>query len=361
MPTPIDSTLIRDAMLHIHEPNILPVRVSMVVQHLQEVLRLRSPYLPTQRVQAAQEILQRFEQLVRYIRSNGGQYDLARTVPYLNRFTTLVYRHTDLYQKPESENWLTGTLDYSPQARILLVGEAPAYAELGCGLPLADITAIRYSRCGGCPHLPTCYQHLFGGRGKPGLGPPCRYPGEQPGLRERYQTLVSETRNAGTVLAAAMRYAGMKRSFWHEHGGEVVNVTNVLKLAVDKSRSTERQRKNVPIPSDCVHLLLAEALLAAPKVTVCLGRVASAAVFGRQVDTWHTATVEYRAPFGFVLQTYHPAAILHAGEDAEEGPKARHIRMTLAKAVAIVQNDPRYTTTADLVNLLQLESSTESA
>lgn len=352
-------------------------RVLSAYRHLQRAVGAHSALLSRQDMEMASDIVNRFKMLADAIYSGRLDYTnkektTSKPIAALNRLVRILYRHEKVYPRQYAEMWLPSTIEYHPDARILLVGEAPAYVEIGCGIPLADVTAIKASRCGGCPNMAQCYDYLMNGGGKPGLGPPCTYTGENEQARTRNLSMkFRDVRNSGTILRAAMIDAGMRRSFWgDEYGGELVNVTNVSKLAKDKEKEKEERqqqeadgkekkakRKSADsIPQDYIDILHAEAFLTRPTVTVCLGSYASAAVFGRRREVWDIDVISYRPPFGFVVQTFHPARALHGLEDPENGPTVRHIRMALNKAVSILQGDPRYTTTADMVSVIRVET-----
>ena len=134
-------------------------------------------------------------------------------------------------------------------------------------------------------------------------------------------------------------------------------ITNVHRLVIDKSQGPDPK-----ITEDLVALLRAEALILNPRVTIALGRVATAAITGKEKPAWLTDTVSSIAPFGFVLQTYHPAAVLRSENDPSRQDRMRqHMQSIMHKAAAIVRQNQPYTTGVDVVAIEPKDSSETEA
>jgi len=113
---------------------------------------------------------------------------------------------------------------------------------------------------------------------------------------------------AGALLDQALEAAGISR---HE-----IYVTNVVKHFKWEPRGKRRLHAK---PSSreiaaCRPWLEAELTLIGPRIIVCLGATAAQALLGRDFRVTKSRGEVMTGPFGTVVATYHPAAILRASD-----------------------------------------------
>ena len=334
------------------------VRIRMAGSQLRKVLEMKSTRMPGAAIEKAESVIDRFDRLANMILEGKADVQDERLLvesplKAVRTLTALFYSHEREYGVPYSDRWYPSMIDYTPGAKILIVGEAPAYAEIACGRPLADLITIVSGRCGSCEMLKSCYRHLLASASaRPGLGPRCEPKPSDRARRENLQ-LVNQTsvRNAGTLLYELMRNAGLVRASWSEVtgvGGIPCAISNVHRLVIDKSNGNTDPK----ITEDLLLMLRAEALILNPLVTVALGRVAVAAITGKNKPSWLSDTIANVAPFGFVLQTYHPAAVLHShGDETRALRMKQHMQSVMHKAAAIVRHGKPYTTPVDVLEV----------
>jgi uracil-DNA glycosylase family protein len=111
---------------------------------------------------------------------------------------------------------------------------------------------------------------------------------------------------AGALLDQALEAAGISR---HE-----IYVTNVVKHFKWEPRGKRRLHAK---PSSreiaaCRPWLEAELTLIGPRIIVCLGATAAQALLGRDFRVTKSRGEVMTGPFGTVVATYHPAAVLRA-------------------------------------------------
>lgn len=124
--------------------------------------------------------------------------------------------------------------------------------------------------------------------------------GEAPGKHEDAQgrPFVGE---AGMLLNKLLAYAGLDRAD--------VYIANVLKCRPPYNRDPNEAER-----AACIKYLRAQTAFIKPKIIVCLGRIAAAAVLNRQVGMNREHGLVFRIKNFIIIPTYHPAALLRNSE-----------------------------------------------
>lgn len=158
------------------------------------------------------------------------------------------------------------------------------------------------TRCTGCDLFARATQTVFG------AGPPRArlvLVGEQPGDEEDRQG-APFVGPAGRLLDRALAEAGI--------GRDQVYLTNAVKHFAWEPRGKRRihRKPRVSEMRACWPWLEAELRSVRPGVIVCLGATAAQAVLGPGATLTALRGLTATTPFGTVLATLHPAAVLRA-------------------------------------------------
>ena len=195
--------------------------------------------------------------------------------------------------------------DSAPRVAAMVAGGRASAAPF---LPRTrSLEALREAAagCQGCA-LGACATQTVAGEGA--AGAPLMLVGEQPGDQEDRagRPFIGP---AGQVLDRALAAAGI--------GRESLYLTNAVKHFKFRQRGKVRihQRPTHYEVGACRPWLSLELELVAPRVVVCLGATAAHAVLGRKVAVSRERGVRHRAHgAGAALVTYHPSAVLRAGD-----------------------------------------------
>jgi len=205
---------------------------------------------------------------------------------------------------PEAET-IDGLLREST-ARVseMISTQAPATDYRLAGSSLEEL-GRKLPQCRACP--------LFSGAHNvvPGEGPrdaALVFVGEQPGNEEDIsgRPFVGP---AGKILEKAFAANGINR--------ESVYLTNAVKHFKYELRGKVRLHKRASVEEQrsCHQWLEAELQAIKPKVVVALGRTAAQALLGRAVQIGAERGKFHQTPFGPVIITYHPSALLRAPDN----------------------------------------------
>lgn len=222
---------------------------------------------------------------------------------------------------PAYSTYLPSTVqsDADARAELLLIGEAPAFAETKTGVPLSDLWNITASVCTTCSRFDRCFLGtvLVSGKSHPRFGDRlfgCHYePGEQ------LSPTGYHCYTAGEILRQLLLRCGIARACW---GGWLDQVRpRVIAVATNALRRTNLTfsasggisnggTDSGRLSVDAGWLWL-EAAMMEPKATVLLGNVALEA-FGMATGSRRrgSGVIDYIFPFGMVYKSYHPSALL---------------------------------------------------
>ncbi|GIV21858.1 MAG: hypothetical protein KatS3mg023_3609 [Armatimonadota bacterium] len=220
----------------------------------------------------------------------------------------------------------TTIADAHPDAELLLIGEAPAFAETKIGVPLADLWNVTGSLCGVCVNFQRCFFNTVLVKGKTAPQFEQRLYGCEFSEAPEHLARVARVNaggmtcyTAGEVLRKALVHVGIGRNSW----GEYLNQTrcDVLAVATNVLRETtlapsDKGMANQSAPDqkymEHADWLWLEAAMMAPRATVLLGGKAMlgyCTVTGSK-RTKGSGLLDYHHPFGMVYRTYHPAALM---------------------------------------------------
>lgn len=218
----------------------------------------------------------------------------------------------------------TTSADAHENAELLLVGEAPAFAETKAGVPLADQWNITSSVCVECANFERCFHDtvLIQGKGKPRFDDRlfgCQF---EPYASVQSRRMAEASRycyTAGELLRQLLLQCGIGRGSWRRYLQQIrprvlaVATNAVRRTNLGRSKSggiANRQTESSDIVRDAGWLWL-EAAMMEPRATVLLGNVALEA-FGAASGSKRrgSGVIDYTFPFGMVYKTYHPSALI---------------------------------------------------
>lgn len=301
----------------------------------------------------------------------------------------------------------TTIADAHERAEILLVGEAPAFAETKAGVPLADLWNISSSVCSVCVNFERCFRDtvLIQHKARPRFDSRlfgCEFSEVARGYTPQRAMSVSAgyCYTAGELLRQLLLQCGIGRASWRRYLDQIR--PRVLAVATNAIRRTNLGRSGsggisnrvsdaADIARDAGWLWL-EAAMMQPSATVLLGNVALES-FGIASGSRRkgSGAMDYVFPFGMVYKSYHPSALIRTNvimpwsilseletalsEQAEHesvrSPKWKsrailvHLFDTLSAAVRYVQSpdpmDDRAVGYADILPAFMLAPVDESA
>ncbi len=131
--------------------------------------------------------------------------------------------------------------------------------------------------------------------------------GEGPGAREDEQgrPFVGP---AGKLLDQMLAGIGLQRAD--------VYIANVVKCRPPNNRDPQEDER-----AACIGYLRAQVAFVKPKVIVCLGRIAAGVILGRDVKMMKEHGVCTKVKNFYIMPTFHPAALLHNPDYAEDAKK----------------------------------------
>lgn len=131
--------------------------------------------------------------------------------------------------------------------------------------------------------------------------------GEGPGAREDEQgrPFVGP---AGQLLDRMLNEISLAR--------KDVYIANVVKCRPPNNRDPKPDEREA-----CIGYLRAQVAFVRPKVIVCLGRIAAGLILGRDVKMMKEHGVCLKVKNFYIMPTFHPAALLHNPDYAEDAKK----------------------------------------
>ena len=93
-------------------------------------------------------------------------------------------------------------------------------------------------------------------------------------------------------------------------------IANVVKCRPPNNRDPQEDER-----AACIGYLRAQVAFVKPKVIVCLGRIAAGVILGRDVKMMKEHGVCTKVKNFYIMPTFHPAALLHNPDYAEDAKK----------------------------------------
>jgi len=205
--------------------------------------------------------------------------------------------------------------------KMIVASDAKAVGETDYSLAQPPVTEdwqiLKEAACAcrACPLWKTATQTVFGEGPHPAQ---IMLLGEQPGDSEDLagHPFVGP---AGLLLDKALAEAGIDR--------EQVYVTNTVKHFKWEPRGKRRlhQKPGSREVAACRPWFEAEMRIVGPRMLVCLGRTAAAAIFGTDVRINRDRGLLRKSPFGpEAIITFHPSALLRAPDEATRQEQYQH-------------------------------------